>query len=185
MTHLPSLPQGHLLDIFRRHPEIAEPLHDLAEMLMRGPSSFSVGERELMAAFISRLNGCRFCEGSHGAAAVRFGIDQTLVETLVTDMDAASLRQDLEPVFRYLLKLTSDPTEIESADVQAMLDAGWDETAVFHANMVAGFFALMNRLVEGLGLQADPNVIEMAGKHLHERGYRGLTEMLKAARINA
>ena len=64
MTHLPSLPQGHLLDIFRRHPEIAEPLHDLAEMLMRGPSSFSAGERELMAAFISRLNGCRFCEGS-------------------------------------------------------------------------------------------------------------------------
>ena len=32
----------------------------LTQQVMRGPSSWSVGERELFAAFVSRLNQCVF-----------------------------------------------------------------------------------------------------------------------------
>ena len=49
---------------------------------MRGSGSpFSPGERERMAAFVSRLNGCVFCEASHGAAAARFGADPAAVSS--------------------------------------------------------------------------------------------------------
>ena len=33
---------------------------DLTQQVMRGPSQWSVGERELFAAFVSRLNQCVF-----------------------------------------------------------------------------------------------------------------------------
>ena len=36
------------------------PYSDLVDEVMRGPSEWSVGERELFAAFTSRLNSCRF-----------------------------------------------------------------------------------------------------------------------------
>src|SRR6516165_2322137 len=36
---------------------------------MRGPSAWSVGDRELMAAFVSQANECAFCIGAHTATA--------------------------------------------------------------------------------------------------------------------
>ena len=36
------------------------PMCDWTQAVMRGPSSWSVGERELFAAFTSHLNQCRF-----------------------------------------------------------------------------------------------------------------------------
>jgi hypothetical protein len=42
-------------------PEIfGKPYSDLIHTLLRGPSDWSVGERELFAAFTSHLNTCRF-----------------------------------------------------------------------------------------------------------------------------
>lgn len=34
--------------------------NDVLQLVMRGPSVWSVGERELFAAFVSNLNRCRF-----------------------------------------------------------------------------------------------------------------------------
>ena len=36
------------------------PFSELTQQVMRGPSSWSIGERELFAAFVSRLNKCVF-----------------------------------------------------------------------------------------------------------------------------
>lgn len=36
------------------------PFSALTQQVMRGPSSWTVGERELFAAFVSRLNQCVF-----------------------------------------------------------------------------------------------------------------------------
>jgi hypothetical protein len=36
------------------------PYNDVLHQLMRGPSEWTVGERELFAAFTSRLNQCPF-----------------------------------------------------------------------------------------------------------------------------
>jgi hypothetical protein len=36
------------------------PVSELTQQVMRGPSPWSVGEREMFAAFVSRLNQCVF-----------------------------------------------------------------------------------------------------------------------------
>lgn len=44
------------------------PMGAWTQAVMRGPSLWSVGERELMAAMIAKWNSCAFCEGADGQA---------------------------------------------------------------------------------------------------------------------
>src|SRR5580693_3298356 len=55
--------------LFRYRPETAAPMEELAEALLRGPNTLTRGERELIAAYVSSLNECRFCSSSHAAFA--------------------------------------------------------------------------------------------------------------------
>jgi hypothetical protein len=43
-----------------RQKRFGEPFSDWLEASMRGPSDWSIGERELFASFVSHLNQCRF-----------------------------------------------------------------------------------------------------------------------------
>lgn len=70
MPHIfldPNLPGISSLLDYRK--ETAKPLMDLAEVLLRGESPLTRGERELIAAYVSEQNDCEFCAASHGACA--------------------------------------------------------------------------------------------------------------------
>ena len=55
--------------LLRYRPETARPLSELTEVLLRGPSTLTRGERELIAAYVSALNDCQYCSSSHSASA--------------------------------------------------------------------------------------------------------------------
>lgn len=182
MSFLKSTPRASLLDVFKKYPRLARPLHEFAQELMRGPSPFSEGERELIAAYVSARNGCAYCRASHSAVAAKFGVSEQLVGEAVEHVDPAGLPDKLEPVFRYVRKLNEAPARIEQTDIDAVHAAGWDETALVHATLVCAFFNLMNRWVEGLGIEADPAVARMAAEQLHKRGYAAILEFLARQR---
>ena len=74
MPFLPSLPKGaSLLDLYKAFPEMSIPLIQFHEALLRRPSPFTEGERELIAAYVSGLN-CRYCHGVYSATAELLGI---------------------------------------------------------------------------------------------------------------
>src|SRR4051812_10515683 len=90
--------------LFRFRPETAGPLNQLAEVLLRGDSTLTRGERELIAAYVSSLNRCRFCASSHAAsAAVQLPEGMTLVDQVRTDMDSAPV----SPKLRALLDISA------------------------------------------------------------------------------
>jgi uncharacterized peroxidase-related enzyme len=135
---------------------------------MRGPSAFAVPDRELIAAYVSALNACRFCVGVHGAVAERFGVDPGLLELLAEDVDAAPIREELRPVLRYVRKLNAEPSQIIAADADAILAAGWPERAVHDAASICGLFNLFNRLVDGVGIVGDSEFFSAAAMMLTE-----------------
>ena len=72
--------------LLRYRPETARPLSELTEVLLRGPSTLTRGERELIAAYVSALNGCRYCTSSHSAcAAAQLPEGMTLVDRVRAD----------------------------------------------------------------------------------------------------
>lgn len=182
MSFLPSQPDANLVTVFRRFPELARPLHGFAEALMRGPSPFSPGERELIAAFVSTLNGCDYCRGAHLETARHLGVEPEVVDACVADLEASPVREAIKPVLRYCRKLNDAPGSVERADADAVYAAGWDEEALCHAAGVVGFFNLMNRWVEGLGLPAQPQLMQVAGRMLSEKGYTALSDLLPRER---
>ncbi|HEX6197814.1 MAG TPA: carboxymuconolactone decarboxylase family protein [Jiangellaceae bacterium] len=179
MPYLPSLkPDAVLLDVLRSFPTAAEPLLAYHEALLRGPSPFTVAERELIAAYTSGLNACGYCHGVHSATAEGFGVPKGTLQALLDDVDAAPVDERMRPVLRYVRKLTESPSRIAPSDVEAILAAGWDEQAVHDAAAVCGLFNLMNRLVDGLGITADEDYFAMSSRRLAAISYTGLRDLL-------
>lgn len=179
MPALPSLPAGAvLMDVFAAYPAGVQPLLQLHEALLRGPSPFSVGERELIAAYVSGLNGCTYCHGIHTATAEAFGLRPGVLEAALADLDTAPLPANIKPVLRYVGTLTRTPARITAADAEPVYAAGWTEQALHDAVMVCALFNFMNRMVDGHGIQADAAYFPVSGRRLHDTGYAGLSDLL-------
>lgn len=179
MAYLPSLPEDSvLLQVFRAHPEASRPLLDYHELVMRRPSPFTEGERELIAAYVSGVNSCGYCHGVHTKTAEAFGIEPGLLEAALADLDSAPVAEKLRPVLRYVGKLTSTPSRMTQADADAVYAAGWSEQALYDAVLVCALFNFMNRIVDGLGISADEAYYTKSGHRLQEIGYAGLASLL-------
>jgi uncharacterized peroxidase-related enzyme len=180
VPHLPSLPaDSKLVDVFRKYPDTSRPLLEYHEVVMRGPSPFTLGERELIAAYVSGVNACAYCHGVHTQTAQAHGVPEGLLTAALADLDASPVDGKLKPVLRYADKLTRAPSTVTPEDAQAVFDAGWDEDALHSAVMVCALFNLMNRMVEGHGISAGPDYYAVSGKRLHDIGYTGLNALLE------
>lgn len=144
----------------------------LVRDVMRGPSVWTVGERELMAAIVSRRNACTFCAGIHSYVA-------TL--QLGTDVPPGGLdcwRQlDISPALRatieLLERLTDEPEQVTAADVDVVRQAGVSDNAVADAIHVAGVFNLINRLANAFEFTFETEGARKAdAKVLNRMGYR-------------
>ncbi|MDE2112668.1 MAG: peroxidase-related enzyme [Alphaproteobacteria bacterium] len=179
MPQLKALQQNAtLLDVFRAYPGTARPLIEYHEILLRGDSPLNVAERELIAAYVSGLNACSYCHGVHAVTAQAWGIEDSILRELLEDIDAASVSPKLKPILHYVRKLTVKPNSVTTADAEAVFTAGWDDKAFYDAISICALFNFMNRLVEGLGIEAGPEYFQLSGERLHKGGYAGLLRLL-------
>lgn len=179
MPHLSSMSKNaSLFDVFKMFPEASIPLIQLNEVLLRGPSPFTSGERELIATYVSGLNECQYCQGVHMATAELLGVSRSAVPQAFDDIEAAPVAEKMKPVLRYAHKLTRQPSSVQKSDVDAILAAGWDESVLFHVVAVTALFNFMNRLVEGMGIKLEPSYVKPAAERLAKLGYTPLIAML-------
>jgi len=149
----PSLPdEPKLGDVFRRFSAFVRPLLEVHDIVLRGESELTVGERELIAAYVSSLNACMFCFNGHEAFARAHGIAPDLIAALLNDIETADIDDRLRPLLAYVEKLTRAPSRIVAADAEAVFAQGWSEEALFSAVQVCALFNFMNRIVEGTGV---------------------------------
>ena len=73
-------------------------------ILLRGESTLSRGERELIATHVSWRNDCYFCQTIHGAvAAAQFNDDEALVQKVKTDW----IHAEISPKLKVLLNIAA------------------------------------------------------------------------------
>jgi uncharacterized peroxidase-related enzyme len=179
MSFLRSLqPEAGLLQIFQAFPETARPLLKYHEVLLRGDSPFSPAERELIAAYVSGLNNCKYCQGVHWQTAVALGIRAEAIANIFTGPGLEHVDVRIRPVLAFVRKLTLSPGKITAVDVDAIFDAGWNDSAVHDATAICGLFNLMNRLVNGLGIEASKAYTKLAAQRLADGGYAQLLDFL-------
>ncbi len=169
-----------LLDVFKYHPERAKFVLDYHEHVMRGPSPFSIKERELIYAFGSGVNDCEYCHGAHKYTAEAFGVEAGLLGKLLDDIDASPVDDKLKPVLKLVRKLTREPARVTQKDADAVYQAGWDEQAYFDIVTICALHNYMNRLVDGLGVDGAEEIVREAGARLPKISYKGTAEHLAA-----
>ena len=146
--------------------------------VMRQDSELTVGERELIAAYVSGLNACQYCHGVHKVTAETFGIESDLLSDLISDLQNANVDERLKPILSYVRQLTMEPSKTTQELADAVLEAGWSEQALHDAIQVCCLFNFMNRLVEGHGVKGNEVLYQERGKMLGENGYNPMLEAL-------
>ena len=139
---------------------------------MRGPSAWSVGDRELMAAYVSQANECAFCIGAHTATARQAYQDGPKVTAVLADLDSAPIEEPLRATLRMLGKLTAEG-KLGAEDMRQVLSAGVSRQQVQDALAVCVAFNTTDRLADAFGFEVlSPEGFEAGAKYLLKRGYR-------------
>jgi uncharacterized peroxidase-related enzyme len=186
MAYFPSMPDADMKGTLAREPTIGIPFSQLNEAVMRGDAPFTAGERELLAAYVSALNSCDYCQCEHTALAAAFGLPAGLLAQLLHDVDTAEVSEAFRAAAVYARKLTLDPTRLGPADVESFFAAGYDERALYFLVFVTAVFTMSNRIVQGLGLTTpNPAGLQEAVERLHRQGYAGTEQYIRAQAAHA
>jgi len=73
------------------------------------------------------------------------------------DWRTASLSERRRAMLAYSVKLTLTPGEMVQADVQALRTAGFSDRDILDIAEVVGYYAYVNRIADGLGVQLEPD----------------------------
>jgi len=144
----------------------------LTQEAMRGPSAWPVAERELMAAYVSKVNDCPFCIRAHTATASLAASNDVMVVAVLADLESAPIGAGLRATLRMLGKLTRDG-HLSAADVRAVLESGVSGQQVEDALAIGYAFNVTNRLANAFGFELmTPDGFQAGAKYLLRRGYR-------------
>ena len=180
MAHIPldpDLPGIRGAMAFR--PETARPLNALVEILLRGPSTLTRGERELIATFVSSRNCTQFCHNIHGAiAAAHLDGNEDLVRQVKVDYLQAEISPKLKALLNIAGKVQQDGKLVTTADIEAAHREGATDLEIHDTVLIAAAFCMYNRYVDGLGTEqpADPAFYRERGKRVAREGYVAVSE---------
>jgi uncharacterized peroxidase-related enzyme len=162
---------------FAFRPETAKPLCELAEILLHKPGTLSMGERELIATYVSSRNDCHYCQTAHGAlAACHLGGDEGLVLDVKRDFESAAISPKLKALLAIAGKVQHSGKDVLPGDVERARSAGANDQEIHDTVLIAAAFCMYNRYVDGLATWApsDPEGYRQRAAHVAENGYLGI-----------
>ena len=160
--------------MLRYRPETGRPLSELAEVLLRGPSTLTRGERELIAAYVSALNECRYCPASHFAcAAAQLPGGMVLVEQVRADAASAPVSAKLKTLLAIAAAVQQGGLNVTAELVARARAADATDLEIHDTVLIAEVFCMYNRYVDGLATIApdDPALYAAGAQRLIKDGY--------------
>jgi len=163
--------------LFMYRPETGRPMSMLAEVLLRGPSTLTRGERELIAAYVSSRNECSYCTASHSAfAAAQLPEGMTLVDQVCADPDNAPVTPKLAALLRIAGAVQQSGKAVRSEDVELARKEGATDLEIHDTVLIAAVFCMTNRYVDGLAtnVRADPAEYAKVAPLIVNNGYMAI-----------
>lgn len=81
--------------------------------------------------------------------------DDRLVEQISENFRTADLDEKDRAMLEYVAKLTLEPWNMKEEDVENLRQNGFSDEAILDICQVAGYFAFVNRLADGLGVELE------------------------------
>ena len=141
--------------LFAFRPETALPMSELAEVLLHTPGTLSMGERELIATYVSSQNDCLYCQSAHGAiAAIHLDGNEDLVSQVKQNFEGANISKKLKALLTIAGKVQQSGKLVAEADVERARQEGATDLEIHDTVLIAAVFCMCNRYVDGLATWA-------------------------------
>lgn len=147
--HLPGITG--LLE-YRR--DTAEPIRELTQTLLRGPSTLTTAEREMIATLVSHLNACRFCSTAHQAVTDLLLGECDTTAAIRTDIESAPISEKMKSLLQIAAQVQSGGYKVTPAVIDRAKGAGASDIEIHDTVLIAALFCLYNRYVDGLATVA-------------------------------
>lgn len=172
-AHLPGI-----TGLLEYSKETAAPIRELTQVLLRGPSTLTEGERELIATVVSYKNECTFCTTAHTAAAdILLGEENTAAK-VKQDIATAPVSDKMKTLLTIAAQVQQSGKSVTAESVQKAKDAGATDIEIHDTVLIAALFCLYNRYVDGLATvtPTDPAFYKGLGERLKNNGYNRLPQ---------
>jgi uncharacterized peroxidase-related enzyme len=176
--HLPEGLQG-IRGPMAFRPETAKPMNQLAEILLHAPNSLTLGERELIATYVSSLNDCYYCQTIHGAiAAAHLDDAEDLVRRVKADFFHADISGKLKTLLVVAGKVQRGGKHVTTTDIAEARNAGATDMEIHDTVLIAAAFCMYNRYVDGLATwqPQDDALYRERGKKVAREGYVAVSQ---------
>jgi uncharacterized peroxidase-related enzyme len=176
MPHI-NLPQEYpgIRSLFMFRPETASPLNHLVQTLLHDPHpTLSAGEREMIAAYVSRLNNCHYCSNIHGAIARhQLGDDAAQMEQVFSDPVSADISDKMKALLNIAAKVKAGGKNVTAEDITLAKNKGATDIEIHDTVLIAAAFCMYNRYVDGLATwQPDDDALyDKMGEQRAREGY--------------
>lgn len=172
--HLPGI-----TGLLEYRKETAAPIRDLTQLLLRGPSTLTEGERELIATVVSHRNQCRFCTTAHAAAADLFYGECHTSSIAKSDIESTPVSEKMKALLVIASLVQQGGKYVTTEAVERARAAGATDLEIHDTVLIAALFCLYNRYVDGLATIApsDPGYYEQLGTRLVNHGYQRMPEV--------
>src|SRR5215831_19948382 len=155
-------------------PETAEPMNELAEILLRDTTGLSRTERELIATHVSYLNDCFYCHNSHGEIACYYlAGNRDLVDHVKKDYSTATVSDKLKSLLQIAARVQQSGKAVTQTDIDQARDHGATDRDIHDTVLIAAAFCMFNRYVDGLASNTptDLSTYPLRAKQVAENGY--------------
>lgn len=130
--------------------DTAKPIRELTQLLLRGSSTLTQGERELIATVVSHGNECRFCTSAHTAAADLLTGDHETAAAVKRDIGTAPISEKMKTLLGIADKVRENGRLVTREDVDEARMQGATDMEIHDTVLIASLFCLYNRYVDGL-----------------------------------
>jgi uncharacterized peroxidase-related enzyme len=153
--------------------DTALPIRQLTQILLRGESTLSEGERELIAAVVSFGNECEFCTAAHTAAADLLLDDSLVAEKAKLNPEGAPVSDKMKALLHIARAVQKNGKLVTPDMVMTAKSQGATDRELHDTVLIAALFSLYNRYVDGLATvtPSDPAFYNRLGRILIEKGY--------------
>lgn len=156
----------------------AAPIRELTQILLRGESTLTEGERELIAAVVSNGNECRFCTAAHSAAADVLLGDVETSRKVKEDISTAPVSDKMKALLRIASQAQANGNAVTAEAIEKAKAEGATDIEIHDTVLIAALFCLYNRYVDGLATvtPTNPEFYQGLARRLKDHGYNRLPQ---------
>jgi uncharacterized peroxidase-related enzyme len=171
--HLPGI-----TGLLEYRKDSGQPIRELTQILMRGPSSLTEGERELIAAVVSNGNQCKFCTTAHTAAADLLIGDQRTSQMAKHDIHSAPVTEKMKALLQIASLTRISGKSVTEESIEKAKSAGATDIEIHDTVLIAALFCLYNRYVDGMAtsLPKEDSYFDVLAERLVNHGYMRLPQ---------